>query len=211
MREGWQLRTARTIPCVIRYVDKLCSAPSTPGNGRYSSKRVRNLTEPGGQQTYAPASKKPEIQKDPVSTKHAISRGDIPACRAVQRIITDTLLPWREPDADSWLGFMNVTVYFPVSRPPKERAMVQRPAIRRCPIVNADDARQIIFSDLPPVAPLSIRKRYRDILEDIVTVCLYPRENIFNNPLLVPSPLLATATALQAVLIWCHGYFSGRS
>ena len=76
---------------------------------------------------------------------------------------------------------MNIAVHFSVLRSPEERAMVQRRAIRRCPIVDADDISQVIFSDLLPITPLSISKRYGNVLEDIVTVCLYPRKNIFNT------------------------------
>ncbi|MCX6683415.1 MAG: hypothetical protein NTZ37_01610 [Methanoregula sp.] len=37
-------------------------------------------------------------------------------------------------------------------------------------------------------------------MQDILTVLSYPRDNIFDNPFLAPSPLLATLTALLAVL-----------
>jgi hypothetical protein len=39
------------------------------------------------------------------------------------------------------------------------------------------------------------------MLQDILPVLLYPRDNIFDNPFLAPPPLLATLTALLAVLV----------
>lgn len=106
---------------------------------------------------------------------------------------------------------MNIAVHFPVFRFAVERAMVQYTAIRCYPIIDAEDIWQIIDPDLSPVAASSVHQRYRDKLEDIVTVCFYPRENIFDNSLLVPPPFLTTATALHAVLIWCHRHFLGIS
>jgi hypothetical protein len=49
-----------------------------------------------------------------------------------------------------------------------------------------------------------------NVLEDILTAGMYPRDEIFNNPFLAPSPLLTAFTALQAVLggrhVWSPYY-----
>jgi hypothetical protein len=48
------------------------------------------------------------------------------------------------------------------------------------------------------------------MLQDILSVLLYPRDNIFEDPLLAPSPLFATLTALPAVLVVCQEFSTGN-
>jgi len=64
---------------------------------------------------------------------------------------------------------------------------------------------QILKFDIPPVMPLSVGKRYGNVLQNILAVLLYPRDEIVDNTLLTPSPFLATPSALSAVLVGCQG------
>jgi len=64
---------------------------------------------------------------------------------------------------------------------------------------------QILKFDIPPVMPLSVGKRYGNVLQNILAVLLYPRDEIVDNTLLTPSPFLATPSALLAVLVRCQG------
>jgi hypothetical protein len=43
------------------------------------------------------------------------------------------------------------------------------------------------------------------MLQDIPATSLYPGDEVFDNALLVPSPLLTTAAALAAFLVRTHG------
>ena len=74
-----------------------------------------------------------------------VLRGCVPACRAVQRIITNSLVPWRETYADFRLGAMNFTVNLPVLCPKEERAVPQCPAILIYPVVDTDNVGKIMF------------------------------------------------------------------
>ena len=69
---------------------------------------------------------------------------------------------------------------------------------------------QILNNDIPPVMPLSVGKRYGNVLQNILAVLLYPRDDIFDYPLLAPSPFLATLTALLAVLAGCQEFSPGN-
>jgi len=50
-------------------------------------------------------------------------RCSVPACRAVQGIVSNSLVPWCKPDADFWFGIMNFAIYFPVICPQEEWAV----------------------------------------------------------------------------------------
>ena len=50
-------------------------------------------------------------------------RRRVPACRAVQRIVTDGLIPWRETYTDFRLGVMDFAIYLPVVCPDEKRAV----------------------------------------------------------------------------------------
>jgi hypothetical protein len=41
--------------------------------------------------------------------------------------------------------------------------------------------------------------------KNILTVCVYPRDEVFDYPVLIPAPLLAALTALQTILDQDHG------
>ena len=73
------------------------------------------------------------------------SRCCVLACRAVQRIITNTLVPWHETYADLRLGAMNFAVNLPVLCPEEERAVPQCPAILPYPVVDTDNVGKIMF------------------------------------------------------------------
>ena len=73
------------------------------------------------------------------------SRSCVPACRAVQRIITNSLVPRRKTGADFRLGAMNFTVYPTVFCPEEERAVPQCPAIPIYPVVDTDNVGKIMF------------------------------------------------------------------
>ena len=82
----------------------------------------------------------PEVISDDL-----FSRRCVPACRAVQRIITDALVPWHETYADLRLGAMNFAVNLPVLCPEEERAVPQCPAILPYPVVDTDNVGKIMF------------------------------------------------------------------
>jgi len=72
-------------------------------------------------------------------------RRRVPACRAVQRIVPDALVPWRETYAELRLGAMNFTVNLPVLCPEEERAVPQCPAILTYPVVDTDNMGKVMF------------------------------------------------------------------
>jgi hypothetical protein len=49
-----------------------------------------------------------------------------------------------------------------------------------------------------------------NVHQDIPAVLPYPRDDIFDYPLLAPSPFLATLTALLAVLFGCQEFSQGN-
>ena len=69
----------------------------------------------------------------------------VPACRAVQRIVPDPLVPRRETYADLRLGAMNSAVYLPVFCPEEERAVPQCPALLIYPVVDTDNVGKVLF------------------------------------------------------------------
>jgi hypothetical protein len=74
------------------------------------------------------------------------------------------------------------------------------------PIVNADNLGKILQRNIPSIAQFSIGKFYGNVQQDILAVLLYPLDEIFDYSFLAPSPLLATLTALQAVLVGCQEF-----
>jgi hypothetical protein len=82
----------------------------------------------------------PEVISDDL-----FSRRRVPASRAVQRIVTDALVPWHETYADLRLGAMNFAVNLPVLCPEEERAVPQCPAILTYPVVDTDNVGKILF------------------------------------------------------------------
>jgi hypothetical protein len=69
------------------------------------------------------------------------------------------------------------------------------------PVVNPDDVRQIFSGNIPAIAPFFAGECERNMLQDILPVCLYPGYEIINNALLAPSPLLTAAAALGTGLV----------
>ncbi len=63
--------------------------------------------------------------------------------------------------------------------------------------------------EISPAAPFSSPKCQGDMLQDILAILPDPRDDIFNNPLLAPSPLLAAPSALDTGLF--RYYDSPRS
>ncbi|MDD1695794.1 MAG: hypothetical protein LUQ54_02740 [Methanoregula sp.] len=138
-----------------------------------------------------------------------ISRCGIPACGAVQGVITNSFLPWRESDADLRFGIMNFTIDFPVIGSGKKRTMRQYSAIRIYPIVNTDNISKVQKCETPSIAAFPVFKFQRNMLQNILAVGMNPRDDIFDNSPLPPSPLLATFTTLLAVLAGHHESFTG--
>ena len=99
---------------------------------------------------------------------------------------------------------MNFTVYFSVICPPEEGTAGQYPAVRIYPVVNTDNIRQILYRNIPAITPFFIGERYGNMLQDVLPVFLYPRDEIVNNTLLSPSPFLAAAAALDTDLVKKH-------
>ena len=120
----------------------------------------------------------------------------ISACRAVQRIITDSFTPGCESDADFRFGIMDFTIYLSIICPKEKRAVCENPAVSIYPIVNADNLRKVLKYKIPSVAMFPVRKFQRNVLKDILPVGINPRDKVFDNPFLAPPPLLTTLTAL---------------
>jgi hypothetical protein len=78
------------------------------------------------------------------------------------------------------------------------------------PIVNADNIGEILERNILSVAPFSIGKFQGNVHQDILAVLQYPRDDIFDYPLLAPSPFLATLTALLAVLVGRQEFSPGN-
>jgi hypothetical protein len=96
---------------------------------------------------------------------------------------------------------MNCTVYLPVPCPEEERAVPQCPAVLIDPVVDTDNVREIIFRNIPSTAPFSVIKRYGNVLQDIPAALINPQDDIFDDSLLAPAPLLAAPAALLTVLV----------
>ena len=118
------------------------------------------------------------------------------AGRAVQRIIPDSFLPWREPDADVGFGCVNSAIHLAVICPEEERTVRHYAAISINPIVNEDNKWEVFRYKIPSVTTFPIRKCNGNMVKDILPVGTYPRDKIFNNPFLAPPPLLTACTAL---------------
>ena len=127
-------------------------------------------------------------------------RGCVPAGRAVQRIVPDPLVPRRETGADPWLGTMDPAVGLPVISTEEERAVPDLPALYRDPVVNAGDVREIFNRNIQPVLFCPVNEPDAYMLQDILSALRDPRDDVLDDPLLPPAPLLAAPSALLAVL-----------
>ena len=101
---------------------------------------------------------------------------------------------------------MNFTVNLPILCPEEERAVPQCPAILTYPVVDTDNVGKVLFRNIPSIAPFSVIKRQGNVLQDIPAALRDPRDDIFDDALLAPPPLLAAPAALLAVLVLCQGY-----
>jgi len=95
---------------------------------------------------------------------------------------------------------MDPAVCLPVICPEEERAVPDLPALYRDPVVNAGDVREIFNRHIQPVLFCPIIEPDPYVLQDIFSALRDPRDDIFDNPLLPPPPLLAAPSALEAVL-----------
>jgi hypothetical protein len=102
---------------------------------------------------------------------------------------------------------MDPAVNLPILPPIKERARVPFFPIGINPVVNPVNPGQILTGQICGSAIPAVRKTYEDMHEDVATATFYPWNQIFRNPILVPSPFLAALPALQAVLDH-HVFFS---
>jgi len=66
--------------------------------------------------------------------------------------------------------------------------------------VNENNTGHVTEGDLSPAASFSSPERQGDVPQDILAVLPDPRDDIFYDPLLAPSPFLATSTALDTGL-----------
>jgi hypothetical protein len=96
---------------------------------------------------------------------------------------------------------MNFTIYLSVLCPEEERAVPDLPAFYRDPVVDAGDMREIFKRNIPPVLSSAVIEPDAYVLQDIPAVLRDPRDDIFDDALLLPSPLFATLAALLTVLV----------
>jgi hypothetical protein len=101
---------------------------------------------------------------------------------------------------------MNFTIYLSVLCPEEERAVPDLPAFYRHPVIDAEDMREIFKRNIPPVLSCAVIEPDAYMLQDIPAALPDPRNDIFDDALLPPSPLFATLTALLAVLTGRHGH-----
>lgn len=146
-----------------------------------------------------------EAHEGYASKKKICSRRRVPACRTGERIVADTLVPWRETGTDLRLCAMDPAPDLPVTGPEEERAGAEFLPFRRDPVVDAGNLREIREGKIGAGGPLPVAEPDADMLQDIVPAARYPRDNILDNALLVPAPFLAAFPALEAVLFRCHG------
>jgi hypothetical protein len=95
---------------------------------------------------------------------------------------------------------VNPAIHLPVICPEEEGTVCHCPVFSIHPIINADNIGKVCEYKTLPVTTFPMRECKENVLEDILPVCIYPRDEIFNNPFLAPPPLLTAFTALQAVL-----------
>jgi hypothetical protein len=106
----------------------------------------------------------------------------------------------------SRFGIMDPAVCFPVICSVEKRTVPQRPAMVSHPVPYSCHAGQIFKSNILSVQPFSIGKLNGNVLQDVLTITFDPRDDIPDHALLPPTPFLATAAALPAVLVRCHGH-----
>jgi len=92
--------------------------------------------------------------------------------------------------------------------PEEERAVPDLPAIHRDPVVDAGDIREIFKRNIPPVLFCAVGKPDPYVLQDIPAALRDPQDDIFDDALLAPPPLLAAPAALLTVLAGCQGCIS---
>jgi hypothetical protein len=124
----------------------------------------------------------------------------IVAGRAVQPIVVPDSSPWRKSDADCRLGVMNPAINPAVLSPLEERARMPLFPIGLNPVVDPVNEGQVTMGKARGCAAVSVRKADKDMGEDVLPASGNPRNQVFGDPFLVPSPLLAAFTALPAVL-----------
>ena len=128
-----------------------------------------------------------------------------PACRAVQGIIPDPLIPGSETYADGRFGIVDPTVDLPIIGPVVERAVSKRSAIGINPVIYAGHPGEIGKGKVAASAPSTSSKADSDMPEDIPAIMPDPRDEILRDPFLTPAPFLAAPAALQAILDKYHG------
>jgi len=99
---------------------------------------------------------------------------------------------------------MDPAVCLPVISKKEERAVPDLPALYRDPVVDAGDVREIFNRHIQPVLFSPVNKPDAYMLQDIFSALRDPRDEIFDNPLLPPPPLLTAPSALEAVLSRGH-------
>jgi len=142
------------------------------------------------------------------SPAHPVLRGFVPAGRAVSVVLEVLPGPGSELPADPGLEIMDPAPGPAIVRSPEERASPQFFSSRILPVPDTGDTGEVIAGEGTPADPFPVRKPDRDMLQDILPVLDDPRDDIFNNPLLAPSPPFAAAPALEAVLVLCQELFS---
>jgi hypothetical protein len=95
---------------------------------------------------------------------------------------------------------VNPAIHLPVICPEEEGTVCHCPVFSINPIINADNIGKVFRYKIPSITAFSAGEGKGNVLEDILTACIYPRDEIFNNPFLAPPPLLTAFTTLQAVL-----------
>jgi hypothetical protein len=89
-------------------------------------------------------------------------------------------------------------------RPPlEERARRALFPVRIDPVIDPVNTGQVIRCKACSSAISPVRKADKDMLEDVPPAACNPWHKVIDDPVLVPSPLLAALPALPAIL--CHG------
>jgi hypothetical protein len=118
--------------------------------------------------------------------------------------------PWGESHADCRLGIVDPAIDLPVLPPLEERARGARFTARVNPVIDPVNTVKVIRCKTCGSAKSPVREPDTDMREDILPVSGNPRYKVLNDPFLVPSPLLAALSALEAVLGHTRG-ISGES